>query len=157
MCCTAFLDIIYGTLKLFYPTYLGGCPMYRTTMTPPHHPTPHHPPPHHPQVEVLNEGEYVNDLFVVVSGELEKYSSTLPFMTEDISLNTENASVHGTGLFGTSQVLGEGDVLGEIAFITGTAQLEVWRCLCCHSRHSKSCTAVPENNTFFGRSPTAPL
>ncbi len=76
-------------------------------------------------MEVLNEGEYVNDLFIVVSGEMEKYSSTLPFMTEDIQLLGEHTSVHGGGLLGSSHVLGEGDVLGEIAFITGTAQLEV--------------------------------
>lgn len=74
---------------------------------------------------MLNEGEYVNDLFIVVSGEMEKYSSTLPFMTEDIHLSAENTSVHGAGLYGSSQMLSEGDVLGEIAFITGTAQLEV--------------------------------
>lgn len=102
-----------------------------------------------PQVDVVSEGDFVAELFVVVAGSVvsriipgpENNNLHRSSVIEGLRTNDESSlgygsqltvnnpseyldiSVHG-GSFGPSRILQEGDVFGEVAFFTGTAQLE---------------------------------
>lgn len=74
-----------------------------------------------PNVELISEGDTVNELFVVVSGELSCYRVSSVLDPEDVVLDmTGNASVHG----GRTRFLKEGDAFGHVAFFTGVEQME---------------------------------
>ena len=92
----------------------------------------------------------MSDLFVVVGGQVVEGGKASPssiddnFATLDISIpkgggpslpiDVESGSVVGD-LSWASQILIEGDVFGEVAFFTGTAQIQsvstLTQCVCC--------------------------
>ena len=118
-----------------------------------------------PQVEIVSQGDYVNELFILVAGRVICYnyqgtgenpngalghsSTMLPSVlarpsdglrsaystqTEETSLYDGNSmyfegSTRGGVASTTAIILNEGDVFGEVAFFTGTAQAETVRTL----------------------------
>ncbi|KAL4435944.1 hypothetical protein ABPG77_000706 [Micractinium sp. CCAP 211/92] len=73
-----------------------------------------------PNEELVSEGDSVNELFIVVSGQLSSYRVSSLFNQEDVVLDMNNASVRG----GRTHFLREGDVFGVISFFTGGEQME---------------------------------
>ncbi|PSC76146.1 potassium NKT2 [Micractinium conductrix] len=73
-----------------------------------------------PNEELVSEGDTVNELFVVVSGQLTSYRVSSLFSQEDTVIDMSGKSVRG----GRTRFLQEGDVFGAISFFTGAEQME---------------------------------
>ncbi|KAF8054945.1 AKT1 [Scenedesmus sp. PABB004] len=79
-----------------------------------------------PKVDLISDGDHVNDLFVVVAGgALAERGSGLATTghPEELLLASDGASVHG----GATRFLGPGDAAGEMAFFTESASMETVR------------------------------
>jgi hypothetical protein len=74
-----------------------------------------------PNVEICTEGDHVNELHLLVAGEVVVEGQMGMGRSESVVLDMEGASVHG----GRTRLLGPGDSIGEMAFFTEIPMLEV--------------------------------
>eukprot|EP00884_Botryococcus_braunii_P021334 jgi/Botrbrau1/7885/Bobra.9_2s0059.2 len=73
-----------------------------------------------PKVEVVAEGDHINEIFVVVAGELEILKPGEQDLDDTVLAPDGNKSVH----LGERAILTEGDVFGEVAYFTEVPQME---------------------------------
>jgi hypothetical protein len=77
-----------------------------------------------PNVEICTEGDHVNELHLLVAGEvIVEGQMGMGRTNESVVLDMEGASVHG----GRTRILGPGECIGEVAFFTEIPMLEVSR------------------------------
>ncbi|CAL5221935.1 g4209 [Coccomyxa viridis] len=78
-----------------------------------------------PQVEILSEGDSINELMILVGGMCEILRPGLEETSEELSIDIDG---HNSIRGGYARSLcGGGDALGEVAFFTEIAQLEMVR------------------------------